>query len=144
MSNFLTIMKIEYSKETIIICDTRWLPLLDLKICPLPLSTPTRVIYITIALFTHSSSLLSSLSLSLSLSFFSLARACTPREQLTNLKKGKEIATPTPMQGGHRAINGGGPVRPADGGVMRTSSTITRWQRRNWPSWPNCSQTTTV
>jgi hypothetical protein len=28
--------------------------------------------------------------------------------------------------------------------VMRTSSTITRWQRRNWPSWPNCSRTATV
>jgi hypothetical protein len=28
--------------------------------------------------------------------------------------------------------------------VMRTSSTITRWQRRNWPSWPNCSQMATV
>jgi hypothetical protein len=28
--------------------------------------------------------------------------------------------------------------------VMRTSSTITRWQRRNWPSWPNCSRRVTV
>jgi hypothetical protein len=28
--------------------------------------------------------------------------------------------------------------------MMRTSSTITRWQRRNWPSWPNCSRTAIV
>jgi hypothetical protein len=28
--------------------------------------------------------------------------------------------------------------------LMRTSSTITHWQRRNWPSWPNCSQTATM
>jgi hypothetical protein len=30
------------------------------------------------------------------------------------------------------------------GRLMRTSSTITRWQRRNWPSWPNCSRTVIV
>jgi hypothetical protein len=29
-------------------------------------------------------------------------------------------------------------------GMMRISSTITHWQRRNWPSWPNCSRTVTV
>jgi hypothetical protein len=36
--------------------------------------------------------------------------------------------------------NLGKPERP----MMRTSSTITRWQKRNWLSWPNCSRTTTV
>jgi hypothetical protein len=29
-------------------------------------------------------------------------------------------------------------------GMMRTSSTITYWQRRNWTSWLNCSRTVTM
>ena len=35
-------------------------------------------------------------------------------------------------------------LKEFDKQMMRTSSTITRWQRRNWPSWPNCSRTVTV
>ena len=49
-------MKIKYSKDIIIICDTQWLPLLDLTIWITSLSTLVRVMYINIAHFYHSSS----------------------------------------------------------------------------------------
>jgi hypothetical protein len=44
-------MKIEQANDTIMICDTRWLPSFDKKIWPLPLSTVARVLYISIIFF---------------------------------------------------------------------------------------------
>lgn len=44
-------MKIEYTKDAIIIRDIWWLPLFDQKIWPLPLSTLARVLHISILPF---------------------------------------------------------------------------------------------